>query len=144
MIKERRQFDLAIVMPLHLLCTRGYIFKYTYFLCGLLNQSCHRGSNYFIRSAKRVYLHKIHTPAVLDVSYIFHKGCVEFKWNCPIRADVTANLKLYILHTRKFKGGNSVVAAILPSRMEVSYCTSGFFVAKPAKYFVKSGLPFPV
>ena len=29
--------------------------------------------------------------------------------------------------------GESVVAAILPSRMDVSYCTSGFFVAKPAK-----------
>ena len=30
--------------------------------------------------------------------------------------------------------GESVVAAIFPSRMEVSYCTSvDFFVAKPAK-----------
>ena len=39
--------------------------------------------------------------------------------------------------------GESVVAAILPSRMEVSYCTSGFFVAKPPNNFVKRGLPFP-
>ena len=31
--------------------------------------------------------------------------------------------------------GESVVSAILPSRMEVRYCTSGFFVAKPAKLF---------
>ena len=31
--------------------------------------------------------------------------------------------------------GESVVAAILLSRMEVSYCTLGFFVAKPAKPF---------
>ena len=32
------------------------------------------------------------------------------------------------LYPRKFKG-ESVAGAILPSRMEVSYCTSGFFVA---------------
>ena len=31
--------------------------------------------------------------------------------------------------------GESVVAAILPSCMEVSYFTSGFFVANPAKQF---------
>ena len=29
--------------------------------------------------------------------------------------------------------GESVVVTILLSRMEVSYCTFGFFVAKPAK-----------
>ena len=28
---------------------------------------------------------------------------------------------------RKFERGESIVAAIMPSRMEVSYCTSGFF-----------------
>ena len=31
--------------------------------------------------------------------------------------------------------GESVAVAILLSRMEVSYCTLGFFVAKPAKQF---------
>ena len=29
--------------------------------------------------------------------------------------------------------GKSASAAILPSRMNVSYCTSGFFVVEPAK-----------
>ena len=38
--------------------------------------------------------------------------------------------------------GGSVVAAILRSRLEVSYCTSGFFVAKPANNFVKREFPF--
>ena len=36
--------------------------------------------------------------------------------------------------------GESVVAAILPSRMEVSYCTSGFF---RQTNFAKRELPFP-
>ena len=35
------------------------------------------------------------------------------------------------LHPREFKG-ESVVAAILPSLIEVSYCTFRFFIAKPA------------
>ena len=34
------------------------------------------------------------------------------------------------------------MAAILPSCMEVSYCTSGFVVAKPAKKFIHRVLPF--
>ena len=26
----------------------------------------------------------IHTPPVIHVSYIFHRGCVEFRWNYPM------------------------------------------------------------
>ena len=33
------------------------------------------------RSAKRANLLGIHTPPVVDVSKIFHSGCVEFKWS---------------------------------------------------------------
>ena len=44
--------------------------------------------------------------------------------------------------SRKLKG-ESVVVAILPLCMEVSYCTSGFFIAKPAKQFYKREWPFP-
>ena len=39
--------------------------------------------------------------------------------------------------------GESVVVAILPSPMEVSYCTSRFFHSRPSN-FVKSELPFPL
>ena len=40
--------------------------------------------------------------------------------------------------------GESVVVAILLSRMEVSYCTSGFFSElSPPNNFVKRELPFP-
>ena len=36
------------------------------------------------------------------------------------------------------------MAAILPSRMEASYCTSGFFCSlSPENNFVKRELPFP-
>ena len=51
------------------------------------------------------------------------------------RAQEKCKKGMYTLsNLRKFKG-ESTVAAILPSHMEVSYCTSGFFVAKPAKQF---------
>ena len=49
----------------------------------------------------------------------------------------TANLRIFFnMELTNFQGNlkkESVSAAILPSRMEVSYCTSGYFVAKPAK-----------
>ena len=47
-----------------------------------------------------------------------------------------------LLQTRKSKGG-SAMAAILPSCMEVSYCTSGFFslLIVPSN-FVKRELPY--
>ena len=44
---------------------------------------------------------------------------------------------------RKFKG-ESVVAAILPSHMEVSYCSSEFFrKLSPPNNFIWRELPFP-
>ena len=42
------------------------------------------GVNILFRCAKWTYLLGIHTPPVRDVSYIFHWGCEEFKWSCPI------------------------------------------------------------
>ena len=51
----------------------------------------------------------------------------------------------YTYTTGSYQGnlkGESVVAAILLSGMEVSYCTSRFFVAKPARSLIKHVLPF--
>ena len=39
--------------------------------------------------------------------------------------------------------GESVIAALLPWHMKVSYCTSGFFRSCPPSHFVKSELTFP-
>ena len=64
----------------------------------------------------------------------------DFKFNyfCPKAYFSFTDLKkTNTLYTFMVQQGNlkreSVVAAILSSRKEVSYCTSGFFVAKPAK-----------
>ena len=51
-----------------------------------LDQVYNRGSIFFFffRSAKWAYLLGIHTPPVIGISQIFHRGCVEFKWNRPL------------------------------------------------------------
>ena len=55
-------------------------------------------------------------------TYISLQNC-SLVYLYPDVVDITDN-------QGNFKG-ESVVAAILPSRMEVSYCTSRFFIAKP-------------
>ena len=53
------------------------------------------GVNVLLRSAKRAYLLGIHTAPVGDISWTFHKGCVEmeFKQSSPIWAMLWCNRK---------------------------------------------------
>ena len=50
------------------------------------------------------------------------------------RDNLGSNVQTLSAHQGNLNG-ESVVAANLSSHMEVSYCTSGFFIAKPAKQF---------
>ena len=42
------------------------------------------GVHIVFRKAKQAYKLDIHTPSVGVIFKIFHRGCVEFKWSCPI------------------------------------------------------------
>ena len=67
----------------------------------------------------------------------------EISWNtyCMVCVGIYNYLQM-----RTYQGnlkGESVVAAILSSSMEASYCTSGFFVAKSANQFRLAWVAFP-
>ena len=64
-----------------------------------------------------------HTPYSFKFEYLLRR----YKANCQLILFFLYNLPVVIKIIQGNLKGESVVVAILPSCMEVSYCTSGFF-----------------
>ena len=102
---------------------------YTYYIHTMYRMSDHIVSYWtqFRRDKKK-------TPSVRVLLLHFYdprKGSAIFWYMCklftPLKCDINTILRSYICVSQGSLKRESVVAAILPSHMEASYCTSEFF-----------------
>ena len=77
----------------------------------------------------------LHLKFITPMHHEVLNGMPQGEW--ILNGSVIGQPYMYLksVYPRKIKTGDPVVAAILPSHMEASYCTFKFFIAKPPKQF---------
>ena len=48
--------------------------------------------NFLGGSVQKANPFEVHTPLVKDIPKIFHKGCIDFKWNGPTKVNPCGGL----------------------------------------------------